>query len=664
MKPAFANRGFSFHLNSPRPQLHNLATLILVSLTVVLFIDSKNNGRCSETRSAPNIVLILADDLGYAELGCYGQEKIKTPNLDRMAAEGMRFTQHYCGNAVCALRVCADDRQTSRPGLHPQQLRRSLAGRTASEIRHGVRGQEPIPDAEVTIGEMLQARGYATAAIGKWGLGHFGTSGDPNRQGFDLFFGYNCQAHAHSYYPGYLWRNGQKVMLSNHPPLPGHSKLPPTADPNDPRSYEPFKGKDYAADHMIDAALQFLRDNQARPFFLYFPFTIPHLALHIPDEELKPYLGKWEETPYVGGGYTPHRTPRAAYAAMISRLDKDAGRILTVLQELGLDDNTLVLFSSDNGTTHLGKEVDFTFFHSVGPLRGLKGSLYEGGIRVPMIARWPGKIRPSTTTDHLSAFWDVMPTIAEVAGAQAPAGITGISFAPTLLGHPERQQQHEYLYWEFPGYGGQQAVRMGHWKAVRQDMLRRNNPDPLKMELYNLQEDIGESRDLSGEHPDIVARMRKVMATVPRPAASSPWRRLTSDREDHGRDSGALNTPRSYSVRALCKATAPLRRLEGQAARVVQLPEAVELGLLQGQHRAAFHDELRAVHFLVLPDTLSRRSRHRCEPRSRKRPCANVHAPVHHLLPPTHLHGWRRPWTRSTVYLMVTQPSRHIGSRT
>jgi arylsulfatase len=390
--------------------------------------------------------------------------------------------------------------------------------------RYGIEfsGQEPIPDAEITVAEMLKQKGYATAAVGKWGLGHFGTTGDPNRQGFDLFFGYNCQAHAHSFYPGHLWQNDQKIKLDNNPPVPGHAKLPAGADPNDPANYAPFKGIDYTPDRMIDVALRFLRENKDKPFFLYFPSTIPHLALQIPDEELKPYLGKWDETPFVGGGYTPHRTPRAAYAAMISRLDKDVGRIMALLKELGLDEDTLVMFSSDNGTTHLEKEVDYEFFESVGPLRGLKGSLYEGGIRVPMIARWPGKIEPSTTTDHISAFWDVVPTIAEVIGAEPPKGIDGISFAPTLLGRADEQKQHEYLYWEFPSYGGQQAVRMGDWKADRQEMLRRNNPDPLKIELYNLKDDVGESRDVAAEHPEIVARMRKIMESEHVPSELFP----------------------------------------------------------------------------------------------------------------------------------------------
>ncbi len=474
----------------------------------------------------PNVVYILADDLGYAELGCYGQKKIRTPNIDRLAAHGMRFTQHYCGNAVCAPSRCV-----LMTGKHPGHafIRNNRRAQLPDELveKHGLvfAGQEPIPDTETTIAEMLKRQGYATAAVGKWGLGQVGTSGDPNRQGFDLFFGYNCQGHAHSYYPAHLWRNHCKVELDNRPPVPGHASLAPGADPGDPASYAPFKGKDYSPDRMIEAALQFIRENKDGPFFLYFPSTIPHVALHIPDEELKPYLGQWEETPFVrrgGYGYTPHQTPRAAYAAMISRLDKDVGRILALLAELDLDANTLVMFSSDNGTTHLKNEVDYEFFESVGPLRGLKGSLYEGGIRVPMIARWPGKIEPRSTSDHISAFWDVLPTIAEITGSQPPQGIDGVSFAPTLLGRPERQKQRDHLYWEFTGYGGQQAVRMGRWKAVRQNMLRRNNEEPLKIELYDLESDMGESRDVAAEHPEIVARMREIMQAEHRPSELFP----------------------------------------------------------------------------------------------------------------------------------------------
>ena len=481
----------------------------------------------------PNIVFILADDLGYAELGCFGQSKIKTPHIDRLAAEGLRFTQHYCGNAVCAPSRCV-----LMTGKHPGHAY-VRSNRRASHPKEFLRkyglefqGQEPIPDRELTVAEVLKGKGYATAAIGKWGLGQIGTSGDPNRQGFDWFFGYNCQGHAHSYYPAHLWRNHEKVLLKNEPPIPGHGRLAPGSDPDDPASYAPFKGSDFAPDRMIDFALQFIRDNRDRPFFLYFPSTIPHLALHIPDDELKPYLGKWKETPFTGNGYTPHRTPRAAYAAMISRLDKDVGRIMSLLRELGIDEQTLVLFSSDNGTTHLKREVDYEFFESVGPLRGLKGSLYEGGIRVPMIARWPGKIAAGGTTEHVSAFWDVLPTLAEVAGAEVPSGIDGISFLPTLLGRGAVQRVHEFLYWEFPSYGGQQAVRMGKWKGVRQGMLRRGRRggrgrqekvDRLRIELYDLASDISESHDVAAEHPEIVEKIRKIMQREHIPSRVFPF---------------------------------------------------------------------------------------------------------------------------------------------
>ena len=498
--------------------LHRIAAVGLAVTAVFLFMGMAEQARCAET--GPNIIYILADDLGYAELGCYGQQKIKTPNLDRLAAEGMRFTQHYCGNAVCAPSRCV-----LMTGKHPGHAftrnngRPNLSDEFMAQYGLEFRGQQPIPDAEVTIAEMLKQKGYATGAMGKWGLGQIGTTGDPNRQGFDLFFGYNCQAHAHSFYTGHLWRNHQKVLLDNHPPVPGHASLPAGADPLDPASYAPFKGQDYSADRMIEEALAFIRQNKDRPFFLYFPTTLVHLALHIPDEALEPYLGKWDETPFTGGrGYTPHMTPRAAYAAMVSRLDKDAGRIVALVDELGLAEDTLIMFSSDNGTTHLDREVDAEFFKSVGPLRGLKGSLYEGGIRVPMIARWHGAIEPGTVTDHVSAFWDVMPTIAEITGTTPPEDIDGISFAPTLFGQPERQKEHDYLYWEFPGYGGQHAVRMGDWKAVRQNLLKRNNPDPLAIELYNLADDIGETNDVAAEHPDLVARFRKIMKEARTPS--------------------------------------------------------------------------------------------------------------------------------------------------
>ena len=365
---------------------------------------------CAANQRVPNIILIIADDLGYRELGCFGQQKISTPNLDRLATEGMRFTQHYSGSPVCAPSRCV-----LMTGRHPGHA-------TIRDNREWKpEGQYPIPDEEVTLAELLRGQGYVTGGFGKWGLGGPGSSGEPLRQGLDRFFGYNCQAHAHSYYPSYLWSDNQRVALANDPPVPGHAGLAEGADPNDPRSYDRFKGKDYAPDRINEQALEFIRANKDRPFFLYYPNTIPHVALHVPDEELEPYLALgWNDPPFTrssGAGYTPHFTPRAAYAAMISRLDRYVGTVLRLLDELGLADRTIVVFSSDNGTTHLDQEVDARFFESVGELRGLKGSLYEGGVRVPTIVRWPGRIERGTTSDRVSGFEDWVPTLLELAGA-------------------------------------------------------------------------------------------------------------------------------------------------------------------------------------------------------------------------------------------------------
>jgi arylsulfatase len=455
----------------------------------------------------PNIIYLVADDLGYAELGCYGQTRIKTPNLDRMAAEGMRFTQHYSGNAVCAPSRCclmtgrhpghAYVRNNGDPKF-PQRVREKFGWEFA--------GQMPIPDSEVTVGELLRDKGYTTAAIGKWGLGHFGTTGDPNKQGFDLFYGFNSQRHAHNHYPRFLWRNGKKE------PLPGNDRT--------------LSGKTYSQDRFTEEGLALIRKSKDRPFFLYMPFAVPHVSIQVPDSSLADYKGKIPESPYQhrSSGYVQHPFPRAGYAAMITHLDRDIGRIFALLKELKLDDDTLVIFSSDNGPTHnrVGGS-DSEFFRSAGPLRGLKGSLYEGGIRVPMIARWPGRIRPNVVSDHVSAFWDVLPTLAEIAGADIPKGLDGVSFAPTLFGNPAAQKKHEMLYWEFPGYGGQQAARWGDWKGVRTQMLQKNNKNPLRIALYDLKSDIGERRDVAADHPKVVQRIRTIMAQQHRPSKQFPF---------------------------------------------------------------------------------------------------------------------------------------------
>lgn len=466
----------------------------------------------------PNIVFILADDLGYRELGCFGQKKIRTPHLDQLAAEGLKLTQHYSGNAVCAPSRCV--LMTGRDPGHAWV-------RNNSEMQP--EGQKPIPAAEVTIAEILQQSGYATGAFGKWGLGGPETEGEPLAQGIETFFGYNCQRHAHSYYPDYLWSNRSRVSLQNSPAIPGHAKLPAGADPTDPRSYDVFKGTDYAPDRIHAQALKFLEDHRAEPFFLYYPSILPHVALHVPDEDLRQYLELgWDDPPFTAeqGGYTPHFTPRAAYAAMISHLDRHVGDVVAKLNELGLREQTLIVFSADNGTTHLREEVDYDFFNSVGELKGLKGSLYEGGVRVPTIVSWPGRIAPGTESDRISGFEDWLPTLAEIAGAQdlVPSEINGISLLPTLFG--ETQPERPYLYREFPAYGGQQSVRTGDWKAVRQNMTKGN----LDVELYNLRSDPGEQSNVAKEHPEIVERMTRLMETSRVPSRLYPLKPLDAGR--------------------------------------------------------------------------------------------------------------------------------------
>jgi arylsulfatase A-like enzyme len=429
---------------------------------------------CRTTRHAarqrgPNIIYILADDLGYGDLGCYGQKKVKTPNLDRFAAEGMRFTDHYSGSTVCA-----PSRNCLMTGEH--------TGHT------WLRGNQrhPLREEDVTVAELLKGAGYTTGCVGKWGLGMNGTTGAPNRQGFDLFFGFLNQSRAHFYYPPYVWRNEKKVRLEG----------------NDVKR----QTGQYVHDLFTDEAIQFVRDNRTGPFFLYLPYTIPHAELTVPEDSMAQYKGKFPEEPWPKDHYGGQDTPHAAFAGMVSRLDRDVGRIMALLRETGLDENTIVMFSSDNGP-HGEGGADPDFFESNGPLLGIKRDLYEGGVRVPMIARWPGRISPGSITNHVSAFWDVLPTCAELAGLSAPEGIDGISFVPTLRGR-SRQRRHNHLYWEFYEQGGKQAVRKGEWKAVRLNVKR--NPDgPL--ELYNLARDIGETTNVADKHPGIVAEMAAIM---------------------------------------------------------------------------------------------------------------------------------------------------------
>ena len=468
----------------------------------------------------PNIVFILADDLGYGDLSCYGQQKFKTPNIDRLAAEGMKFTAHYSGNNVCAPARCS-----LMSGKHPGHayIRDNRGG-----IGEGGEGQEPVPSGELKLPLTLKQLGYTLGGFGKWGLGPVGSSGDPNKQGFDVFFGYNCQAVAHNYYPTHLWSNDIRVALNN-PKFAAHQKLPPNVDTNSPTSYAKFSGKDYAPDLIGEQALKFVRQNKDRRFFLYYLTTVPHLALQVPEDSLKEFAGKFPETPYPGGrGYLPHRTPRAAYAAMITRMDREVGHVSALVKELGLDEDTIFIFTSDNGPLYDGLGgTDSDFFNSAAGFRGRKGSFYEGGFRVPCLVRWKGKIAAGTTTDRVTGFEDWLPTLLELIGEknQTPAGIDGLSFASTLLG--KKQTPRPFLYRESPGYGGQQCVRADDWKLIRQNL--KAGPNAAKQpttELYNLASDPHETTDVAAKHPDIVKRLRAIAAAERTSAKLWPIRAL------------------------------------------------------------------------------------------------------------------------------------------
>ncbi|WP_209332541.1 arylsulfatase [Lunatimonas salinarum] len=440
---------------------------------------------------APNIIYILADDLGYGDVGFHGQEIIRTPNIDRLAKEGLVFSQHYSGSTVCA-----PSRSTLVSGLH--------TGKAPVRGNYEIRpeGQYPLPDSVKTIFEFVKEAGYATGAFGKWGLGYPRSEGDPNNQGVDIFYGYNCQRIGHNYYPFHLWHNQDSVVFVEN------------------------SGTNlgvYGPEVIHRETLKFIEDHQDRPFFMYVPTIIPHAELIAPDSYMMRHVGRFEETPYEGvddgptykiGGYMSQQTPRAAFVAMVELLDEQVGEIVSKLEELGLRENTLIIFTSDNGP-HKEGGADPEFFNSNGPLRGHKRDLYEGGIRVPMLANWPGKISPGKT-DHLSAFWDVYPTVAEIIGKPVEQAIDGISFLPTLMGKPETQVKHDYLYWEFIEQGGKQAIRKGDWKAVRTNLNREENPP---IELYNLKEDLSESENLADQHPEIVAEMKQLMeqSRVPNP---------------------------------------------------------------------------------------------------------------------------------------------------
>jgi arylsulfatase len=471
--------------------------------------------------SKPNIVFILADDLGYGDLGCYGQTKIETPNIDQLATTGMLFTDHYAGSAVCA-----PSRSVLLTGVHsgkgqvrgndPWPERGDVQNYRAMFRDSTLEGSRPIEANTYTTARMLQSAGYKTGIVGKWGLGAPGTAGLPNLQGFDFFYGYICQRQAHTHYPLHLWKNDRRVFLDNDTVAP-HEPFPEGVDPYNLKAS--YKLNDYAPDLMFKEITQFVDENKANPFFLYWATTIPHLPLQAPESWIEYYVKKFgDEEASDGGGYFPVRYPKATYAAMISYLDDQVGKLVQQLKDLGIYENTLIIFTSDNGP--YGSFAPW--FKSAGPFRDsgpyIKGSLHEGGIREPMIAAWPAAIKPGTVTSHISGFQDVMPTLAEIAGVELPQDLGGISYLPTLLG--KEQKQHEYLYWEYPGGKGQLNVRIGKYKVFR-DNVKSANPSPWQ--VYDLETDPLEENDLAASNPDLIQRAEEIIALEHTPSFNKNW---------------------------------------------------------------------------------------------------------------------------------------------
>jgi arylsulfatase A len=432
----------------------------------------------------PNIIYILADDLGYGDLSCLGQQKFKTPHIDSLAKEGMIFTQHYSGSTVCAPSRCS-----LLTGLHTGHC----FVRGNAEVMP--EGQASMPASTRTVAHLLQEAGYATGIFGKWGLGSPGSDSEPLKMGFERFYGYNCQRMAHHYYPYFLWSDNQREMLWNNFGL---------------------ETGDYAPDLIQTQVLKFIEENRERPFFCYYALIQPHAEMFAPEEYMRKYRGKFlPETEYKGtdggpsfrkGPYGSQAESHAAFAAMVGVMDDDIGELKAKLRQLGIDKETLIIFTSDNGT-HVEGGHNPAYFNSSGSRRGTKRDLYEGGIHVPMIACWPGKIRAGATTAHLSAFWDILPTFAEIAGAETPKGLDGISFLPTLLNYPG-QKQHDYLYWEFHEQRGRVAIRQGQWKGVRYNVAV--NPDS-PLELYDLSNDPGEEHNVAAQNPEVVRNLDRLL---------------------------------------------------------------------------------------------------------------------------------------------------------
>ena len=479
--------------------------------------DNPQNKQTTEKSTKPNIIYILADDLGYAEVGAYGQDKIETPNIDALAKNGMLFTQHYSSAPVCA-----PARYMLMTGKHAGHAyvrgnsewgeRGDVWDYKAMAKDSVLEGQRPMPEGTVTLAAKLKETGYATGMIGKWGLGAPNTQSIPNEMGFDFFLGYNCQRQAHTYYPLFLYKNRNRLHLANDTVAP-NTKLPKGADPKDSESYSDFTLNEYSPDIMFQGMTDFVEENKNRPFFMYWASPIPHVALQAPKRWVDYYIEKFgDEEPYLGDrGYFPQKNPHAAYAAMVSYLDENIGKLVKQLKDLGIYDNTLIVFTSDNGPTYNGGS-DSEFFDSAKPFQGKKGRgkgfLYEGGIRVPMIASWPGKINPGSKSDHVSAHYDMMATFADIAGYETPENTDGLSLLPTLLSQ-DNQQEHEFMYWEFPSSGGQVAIRMEDWKVLRRNLKSKEKPT---LELYNLKDDPTETTNVADAHPEVIKKAAEIFS--------------------------------------------------------------------------------------------------------------------------------------------------------
>ena len=504
---------------------------ILLAMAAVLATVHASDAAVDADDRPPNVVLILADDLGRSELGCTGSTRIETPNIDRLRAGGMLFEQAYSGSTVCAPSRCSilTGRHTGRSAMRDNLERGNLSGDpgtpgtrtidawtppTSPEMWWG--GQEGMPAGTETIATALRRRGYANYFAGKWGLGGPGTGSLPIDHGFDGSIGFLCQRNAHNFYASYLVEDRTKLRLEGNE--------------------RGLTGEVYATDPMVERSIAFIEDHADRPFFLMYATPVPHLALQVPEDSLQPYLGRWEETPYPGGkGYLPNETPRATYAAMVSRFDRNVGRIVDALEQAGVLEETIVILTSDNGSTFQLGGYDPVFFEGTGGLRGHKCNLYEGGIRVPLIVSYPGRIEAASTEETVVAGWDLMPTILGLAGATPESPVDGVDLRPVLFGEGGISSDRS-LYWEYHASGGSQAARRGPWKSVR----RKVHTDPgAPIELYRLDVDPNETIDVSAEHPEIVAEMRSIMESSHTPSEIERWNIPEStSRSDPGADGG------------------------------------------------------------------------------------------------------------------------------